>query len=235
MPNWVFNTLSMEGDKEEIKKVVEALASPYKALRDPNKFGEETTLPFEETVVTPEGGISFMNCIAPSDIVGYYCMYRNLDGTPKDNQAVNLNQLSVTQQILTNQIAPSEQEVLAGHDWYNWNVANWGTKWDVCNAYSEGDGEYQFDTAWSPPIEAITHLSRKFPEIEFTLNFQEEQGWGGESLFQGGQETKIKDYDIPESHKEEVENTGECRHCVEETDSDYWYDDCPKKMELQEA
>ena len=43
-----------------------------------------------------------------------------------------------------------------GHeDWYGWRIANWGTKWDVCDA----DVHYatttrlvvEFNTAWAPP------------------------------------------------------------------------------------
>ena len=45
-----------------------------------------------------------------------------------------------------------------GHDnWYDWRIANWGTKW---NAYGcelddsqikQGMLDYRFDTAWAPP------------------------------------------------------------------------------------
>jgi hypothetical protein len=51
-------------------------------------------------------------------------------------------------------------------NWYDWCVANWGTKWDV-----GGDGyEAQdipgglmltFDSAWSPPIDAFNTLVEK--------------------------------------------------------------------------
>jgi hypothetical protein len=46
--------------------------------------------------------------------------------------------------------------------WYNWRVDNWGTKWDIADAYVaekmsvDDDGVAQFTficwTAWSPPI-----------------------------------------------------------------------------------
>jgi hypothetical protein len=42
--------------------------------------------------------------------------------------------------------------------WYEWNIANWGTKWDAYDfgpfEESESDNELvvQFDTAWAPPI-----------------------------------------------------------------------------------
>ena len=40
--------------------------------------------------------------------------------------------------------------------WYDWNIANWGTKWDACEvsvqANSANSVSLSFDTAWSPPI-----------------------------------------------------------------------------------
>ena len=47
---------------------------------------------------------------------------------------------------------------IGGNDWYNWRVANWGTKWDVggedaCVArYEFNEVVLSFDSAWSPPI-----------------------------------------------------------------------------------
>ena len=58
--------------------------------------------------------------------------------------------------------------------WYEWCVTNWGTKWDI-STYEpevEADGnrlELSFDTAWSPPIEA--------------METAEEQGFTVELLF----------------------------------------------------
>lgn len=47
-------------------------------------------------------------------------------------------------------------------DWYDWRVANWGTKWDLCdvnvNRVDDETVTLTFDTAWSPPIEAYEKL-----------------------------------------------------------------------------
>lgn len=49
--------------------------------------------------------------------------------------------------------------------WYEWSIANWGTKWDVGDEdhedeYQKDDNEVilYFDSAWAPPIIAMTHL-----------------------------------------------------------------------------
>ena len=49
-----------------------------------------------------------------------------------------------------------------GDDWYNWNVNNWGTKWDFGADPAESLGlkatrvgnqiTASFDSAWSPPV-----------------------------------------------------------------------------------
>ena len=50
----------------------------------------------------------------------------------------------------------------ADQDWYEWNIANWGTKWDIGSDNGEVHGlnptivdneaTMSFDSAWSPPI-----------------------------------------------------------------------------------
>jgi hypothetical protein len=62
-----------------------------------------------------------------------------------------------------------------GYDnWYDWNVNNWGTKWDCSgedsfyqNEIKDGDTDFHgklclaFDTAWAPPIGIYEELIRK--------------------------------------------------------------------------
>ena len=48
-------------------------------------------------------------------------------------------------------------------NWYDWCVANWGTKWDVGGDGAEaqdipGGLMLTFDSAWSPPIDAFNTL-----------------------------------------------------------------------------
>lgn len=57
-----------------------------------------------------------------------------------------------------------------GHPtWYEWNIANWGTKWDFGRGKDDDKIEpsdantvrdLNFQTAWSPPIEFFDHLCR---------------------------------------------------------------------------
>lgn len=60
-------------------------------------------------------------------------------------------------------------------DWYEWQVSNWGTKWDVAESDNSGvtariveqsdDGKtvkLGFDTAWSPPLRFYELLTGEF-------------------------------------------------------------------------
>jgi len=63
-------------------------------------------------------------------------------------------------------------------EWYGWNIANWGTKWDVdaIDCVIEGNTtKVAFDTAWSPPIAFYEHLV----ELGFTVTaYYYEPGMG---------------------------------------------------------
>ena len=65
-------------------------------------------------------------------------------------------------------------ELYGFKNWYDWCVANWGTKWDIT---SSGNGDpavgddglteqFSFDSAWSPPLE----FYKKMEEMGFTVD-----------------------------------------------------------------
>ena len=62
-------------------------------------------------------------------------------------------------------------------DWYHWRVAEWGTKWDACEPnIDHNDKDYfavTFESAWSPPIAWIDNIMQDFPDLSFTLEYEE--------------------------------------------------------------
>lgn len=62
--------------------------------------------------------------------------------------------------------------------WYEWHYNNWGTKWNAmdvevgsalgneCNIY--------FNTAWSAPVPIFSALSKKFPDLIFSISYADE-------------------------------------------------------------
>jgi hypothetical protein len=63
--------------------------------------------------------------------------------------------------------------------WYHWQITHWGTKWNTYDAYEDGTDEeliYHFNTAWSPPEQAINALRKIYTEdmgVSITAWFDE--------------------------------------------------------------
>lgn len=65
-------------------------------------------------------------------------------------------------------------------NWYDWNVKNWGTKWDcTSDNYSIDTNEFvaYFESAWSPPIAWLEYVVAKFPKLNFKLTYSETGVW----------------------------------------------------------
>jgi hypothetical protein len=62
-------------------------------------------------------------------------------------------------------------------NWYDWSLEHWGCKWGDCHTQIVEDDEdsivLTFYTAWTPPEAAIQTISGMFPELVFTLTYDE--------------------------------------------------------------
>ena len=63
-------------------------------------------------------------------------------------------------------------------NWYNWNVANWGTKWPMSDIYfenlaEEDSIEFSFCTAWGPPEAAFETWAINDGRVQFRLEYWE--------------------------------------------------------------
>lgn len=61
-------------------------------------------------------------------------------------------------------------------NWYDWRVANWGTKWNASDTNYDGE-TIHFDTAWSVPHPIIAKIAEEFPETKLYGRSDEESGW----------------------------------------------------------
>ena len=62
--------------------------------------------------------------------------------------------------------------------WYDWNIANWDTKWDIAGGveiddYDTEQIEINFNTAWSPPEAICRKLKDMFPDLSISWFFDE--------------------------------------------------------------
>jgi hypothetical protein len=179
MPNWVYNGLTIEGSPERIKEVVAQLNQPFSVIHD--SWNVETGK-MEKTPTSYNNPIfAFWNIVKPTDLDTYF------GPQPKHE--------------------PDKPIAFDSDHWYDWNVRNWGTKWDVANKdedspYNDTTIEetdkaviYTFNTAWSVPLPALVSLSSQYPDLILHLFYQEETGWGGEYQFMNGKTIREMSYD----------------------------------------
>ena len=93
-----------------------------------------------------------------------------------------------------------------GHtDWYSWNVANWGTKWDArVEDFDDSDPKQTyvyFETAWSPPVEFMKWFVSQYPDAYFRNEYDEEG-----MMFEGFTENSKKDGFVDECYEMEQKN-----------------------------
>ncbi len=71
-------------------------------------------------------------------------------------------------------------------NWYDWQIENWGTKWNAYEQSLEDLGygvlELRFDTAWSPPFPIIEAL-REWDEIDYLNGSWLEEGHQSAGVF----------------------------------------------------
>jgi hypothetical protein len=110
---------------------------------------------------------------------------------------------------------------LYGHkDWYDWQVANWGTKWDVggddglIQKLSENSLDASFDSAWAPPIRAYEQLCA----LGFIIKaYYDEPGMCFCGVFTGDEEDSFDDY-----HEYSSYNSKNVREAIGEELDDFW-------------
>lgn len=78
---------------------------------------------------------------------------------------------------------PDKKSVMP--DWWNWRVANWGTKWserdlEVVDVELDGEIHLSFMTAWSPPRGVVQKMVEQGFSTEFWYMEQGNDFWGYE-------------------------------------------------------
>jgi hypothetical protein len=203
MPNWVYNGLTIEGKPESVKSLMTQMNQPFTVMHDSWDVVNQSYT--KKNTLYPSPIFAFWNIVKPTDLEAYHKQPAKWEGGP-----LNFD----------------------GDDWYNWNVRNWGTKWDVAvssndthpDTYMEetANGEnhvvyYNFETAWSRPMPALINLSSQYPDLLFTLSYEEETGWGGECEILRGSVISESEYDTM------------CREC-DAKDCMEWCEECDDEV-----
>lgn len=180
MPNWCDNTLVITGKKADRDRLVAQVC------------GAETAFSFENIIVPPSTDAYHATC-SPSVAVDGCALDRDDDTGGYKNCPHGLGS------------AMSDPD-----NWYNWNVRNWGTKWDAhaeSPMHDEFDTIYRFDTAWAPPILVIEALAAQYPTLNFDLRYAEGgMGYIGQSIFENGKNIQSGEWQRDDEPTVEVES-----------------------------
>jgi len=214
MPNWVYNSMNVSGTKEDIA------AFRAKASKTaPSAFLEDGSLEYKDDNASP---LSFWNFKEPEDKALYF--------GASDYKPEGYNDWSMEERM-------AYSMKFSSNGWYDWNIREWGTKWDANEVDLNDDSEtslgYSFSTAWSIPEPVFTAIVEQHPELSFDFSSEEEQGWGAEyksADADGGVRTLelVKEWDIPDCHQDYVDRDRDCWAC-ESGDEDDLYADCPRE------
>jgi len=146
MPNHTPNLLSIVGEKN-IKK----LLRPY--LMKVNQFGEKGS------------GLDLNKIVPMPKLIEQSTKYGNIKYLARTRTPLQEKRMREKQEMMEKKCL----ELYGAKSWYDWSVANWGTKWNTYENrfYRIDDGVecLYFQTAWAPPEPALRELAKKLDKI----------------------------------------------------------------------
>lgn len=222
MPNHVTNIIKLSGDDKRIAQMLDEVKSDDLGIGtlDFNKV-----IPMPESLNIQSGSMTDRGLKAYKGFIEVYtlCGTRNMDKIleiPEEIEAAFLKirtDISPEEFALGKQAFQNEQKYGAT-DWYHWCVNNWGTKWNSYgyDGYDNSNAPeihaLSFNTAWSAPHKVLEALTQKYPDIEFTHEWADED-FGhncGRAIYFGGDRTELY---FPETQKEAYEFAASVMDC----------------------
>ena len=234
MPNWATSKLVITGDQEQLDELITQVSTPYSVeLDEPH---------------TQEGHFLLWNIIRPTNLDAYhqrgdYDKSKAMPDKPTETRTPEeiLEQVTEALDGLSEYLNNPPESLIEqiqdgfrnGMDWYNWNVRNWGTKWEISqdqswiNRVSETEVRYELTTAWSPPVEALDNLAKQYPTLAFSImSIDEGDLFAVEVAWNKGE--RLYEIELPITHELNEKLHGYCWACedgLEEPDDEDFDED----------
>ena len=189
MPNHITNRLTIIGTEEQVKQVREAIKGER----------EDQFIDFNKIAPIPK---ELENTQSPLRIISQK-EYNEQERRIRENDLTDNEKKWGLSRGLTQELINEYREKFGHADWYGWQNANWGTKWNAYDQCSIDENVIEFQTAWSTPHSLLVNLSIMFPEVTFEVRFADEDfGYNvGEFTLFGGEEI---DCNIPDGGSDEA-------------------------------
>jgi len=224
MPNWAYSKVTILGRNEEVEKLKAQLSQPY-----------QSPLSDDRTIT---GDFLLWNIVKPTNLRAYTGEEQaEFEEIVKNNPDLAELNKPVTPQELMDKVL---HEIATSDSWYEWNVRNWGTKWELSSegalsgehyeALTEVEAvepnspikanltlEYRLSSAWSPPVEALSALHEQYPSVWISLssidesdNFAMEAHWFQIPVAPNEFMSRYNEQDIEITHELGMELRGYC-------------------------
>lgn len=209
MPNWAYSLNTLTAKTDAAKQQLHSFIKNHLRKKDtPNYRGCSIEVDSNSIIPIPDG-------IEKLKKMGNFI--QNDDGSLTEN--ANYDEHAEEAQRKAN------IEQYGYEDWYAFCVAEWGTKWGLCNTtfYNDFDEEintleeitetldekgyikFKADTAWSPALGLLQKICELYPDIELRCEWGEEQvteyyGILTYNKTDGGREYGRKDINVGEAY-----------------------------------
>lgn len=254
MPNWITNHLDIRADDAKIREILNAIKHDDGQLGsfDFNKLiPMPKDLDLTDGSITNQSIEAFLSQLVSSAsekvrlsypeqsmITQYYHAAANaFTRSFHDKPNINLTEQQIADSAKNNEMSVNEflalgkkyldnQIQYGATTWYSWRTANWGTKWNLgaedCEQVNKST--LAFNTAWASPQPIIEALSKKFPDVEFGLEWADEDLGNnvGTVTFKNGE--MIDEY-VPEPYSKEAYELAFEIECAEAEDFSMVFDE----------
>lgn len=187
MPNWCENSLVIRGKPSELHALLERLAADAEKQQTLH-LTFHSFVPHDETVAGGDSGSSYLGRRKADGVwerVRYIENPERQEGgrepfyIPDPAHEAELLDVGMHAYVTLDDgtiLSEAEAREAGIRSWYDWNVANWGTKWDACHTYTDlanlDDGTliYRFDTAWGPPTPVVLAMQEALPNMRIRMH-----------------------------------------------------------------
>jgi len=173
MPNHVTSLMEINGSKQQIEEIKEKIGSIVQINGGDSSF----LFPdFNKIIKMPEE----LNISSRSDGDTGYCVIKrtNLSRFNDLRFAQDCyDRKSIEEKVKCIELGLKyvKNEIKHGHKtWYDWSVANWGTKWNAYDCLQVSENEFSFQTAWNAPINIFKKIAVMFSSISITVKYADE-------------------------------------------------------------
>ena len=163
MPNWVRNNVTFSADNLFGSEQIQTMMNEIRGER------EEQFIDFNKIAPIPS---ELVGTQSPTNIISQEEYDQQEERIAKDELTESERNWGISRGI-TQEMHDDFKQRFGHSDWYGWQVANWGTKWNATDSIEFGDG-IEFNTAWSTPFELLVKLSLKYPEVTINVRYADE-------------------------------------------------------------